>query len=336
MNRLAAGIVKYRLVFVLLFAALIGFAVSHRGEMKLPGLRCLRRREILPGRKKFHKMAVAGSSQYPETPEQIHFYAVPITERIMPPVIRGNAPLFTVSAFKEALHEVRQQGKNVGIPIACFRDPGEVVDPGGVDHKFMTIRTGNAKLFLQNTAEEIFCVEYFMAAAESPDPGKNIEKSFAADRHRVGEIDDPGIRTAAGNCPGKLLIDGHRPHGTKDTARPYGITYRLPDAERFRGMDIGVHFIKRPGKDGTCHKISACERFVKGRGHRIIPSGEGIGMFVDPSANRLVSACGFLIDIVEGNLTGKVFRQGKVIHKDTCPGFGAAPDISKFDVFHGR
>ena len=85
------------------FAALIGFAVSHRGEMKLPGLRCLRRREILPGRKKFHKMAVAGSSQYPETPEQIHFYAVPITERIMPPVIRGNAPLFTVSAFKEAL-----------------------------------------------------------------------------------------------------------------------------------------------------------------------------------------------------------------------------------------
>src|SRR5687768_9147557 len=67
--------------------------------------------------------------------------------------------------------------------------------------------------------------EDFVAAAEDPKPGCNAGQRPRADGHRVGVVDDPGVRAESRQGLGKIPVNRSRSKSAYEPGRPSCVTH---------------------------------------------------------------------------------------------------------------
>jgi hypothetical protein len=79
-------------------------------------------------------------------------------------------------------------------------------------------------------------------------------------RHRVGVVEQPGVRADLEHVAGQVTEEGEGAQATEHAADAEGVRDRLPDAEPFRDVEVGERGRVPADRHGVDHEVRAVER----------------------------------------------------------------------------
>ena len=163
----------------------------------------------------------------------------------------------------------------VGGPVK----PGEMVDSQNIHMDVVPVNVLFPAHPLTDAFQQLLGSKDLVAAPKRFDLWKGVVKGLYAEGHRVGIVDDPGLRRILPDCLPDFHKHGNRPQRPDHTARPGRIPDRLVDSQPLRQVHVRLHLVKSARKDGYHNKITAVQGLLQALAglvcpfpHRIFPA----------------------------------------------------------------